>query len=448
MSICKAFFHIILDFSTKGEYIHSVEQGVSNVKEKIIPYIRSAAVFIGAFGKWVGIAAIVGLIGGLIGSAFHLSVEYATALRIQKPWLLWLLPLAGLFIVWAYKRTGTEGKGTNAVIGSIHFGKDVPILLVPVIFISTVLTHLCGGSAGREGAALQIGGGLGCNIGRLLKLSAKDEPLATICGMSAVFSALFGTPVTATVFALEVSSVGLFHYSGLVPCGTAALVAYGITRLFGIAPAHFAVETIAAEPGMFVRVALLAAVCAFVSVIFCETMHLSERAAEKLAPNAYLRILAGSAIIIALTFAVGSMEYNGAGMDIITRAVEQGQARPFAFLLKILFTAVTLACGFKGGEVVPTFFIGATLGCVVGPLLGLPAGFSAAIGLSAMFCGAVNCPLATVLLSVELFGAAGLTYFAAASFIAYMLSGYSSLYVEQKIMYSKLKAEYINIHAK
>ena len=149
-----------------------------------------------------------------------------------------------------------------------------------------------------------------------------------------------------------------------------------------------------------------------------------------------------------MTFAVGSMEYNGAGMDIITRAVEQGQARPFAFLLKILFTAVTLACGFKGGEVVPTFFIGATLGCVAGPLLGLPAGFSAAIGLSAMFCGAVNCPLATVLLSVELFGAAGLTYFAAASFIAYMLSGYSSLYVEQKIMYSKLKAEYINIHAK
>ena len=225
-------------------------------------------------------------------------------------------------------------------------------------------------------------------------------------------------------------------------------MAYGITRLFGIAPARFAVEAIAAEPGMFVRVALLAAVCAFVSVIFCETMHLSERAAEKMAPNAYLRILAGSAIIIALTFAVGSMEYNGAGMDIITRAVEQGKARPFAFLLKILFTAVTLACGFKGGEVVPTFFIGATLGCVVGPLLGLPAGFSAAIGLSAMFCGAVNCPLATVLLSVELFGAAGLTYFAAASFIAYMLSGYSSLYVEQKIMYSKLKAEYINIHAK
>ena len=418
------------------------------MKEKIIPYLRGAGAFIGAFGKWIGIAAAVGLIGGLIGAAFHLSVEEATLLRSENPWLLWLLPVAGLLIVLSYKLTGTEGKGTNAVIGSIHFGKDVPLLLLPVIFVSTVLTHLCGGSAGREGAALQIGGSLGCNLGRKLKLSEKDEPLATLCGMSAVFSALFGTPVTATVFALEVCSVGLFHYSGLVPCGAAALVAYGITRLFGIAPTRFALETLAAEPGMFIRVALLASVCALVSVIFCETMHLSEKAAEKWIPNAYLRVLAGSALLIGLTYAVGSMEYNGAGMDIISRAVEQGQTRPFAFLLKLIFTAVTLSCGFKGGEVVPTFFIGATLGCSLGPLLGIPAGFSAAIALAAMFCGAVNCPLATVLLSVELFGASDLSYFAVAIFIAYMLSGYSSLYVEQKIMYSKLKAEYINLHAK
>lgn len=418
------------------------------MKKKILPYLKSTGLFAGAFAKWMALAAVIGMLGGLVGSAFHLVVEAATALRAAKPWLLWLMPVCGLVIVALYRLTKTEGKGTNAIIGSIHFGKDVPILLVPVIFIATALTHLCGGSAGREGAALQIGGGLGCNIGRLFRLGDKDEPLATLCGMSAVFSALFGTPIAATVFALEVCSVGLIHYSGLVPCGTAALVAYGITRLFHIAPTRFAVEAIPMSPSGFFLVAILAAACALISVVFCETMHYSERLAEHIAPNPYLRVLAGSALLLALTWLVGSTDYNGAGMDVISRAVEQGQAKPEAFVLKLIFTAITLSCGFKGGEVVPTFFIGATLGCAAGPLLGLPAGFSAAIGMAALFCGAVNCPLATVILSVELFGSAGFCYFAFACFISYMLSGYSSLYLEQKIMYSKLRAEYINIHAK
>ena len=421
---------------------------MTKLKEDTVARAKSALAFVLAFAKWIGVACMIGCVGGLVGSAFHLCVGAATALRQSKDWLIWLMPVCGLAIVALYRLTKTEGKGTNAVIGSIHFGKTIPMLLVPVIFISTVLTHLCGGSAGREGAALQIGGGLGCNIGRALRLGEKDAPLATLCGMSAVFSALFGTPVTATIFALEVCSVGVIHYSGLVPCGTAALVAYGVTRLFAIPPTQFAVAAIPLGLWPLVRVGVLAALCALMSVLFCKLLHGAEKGAQKLLPNPYLRVLAGSAVLLALTLLLGTRDYNGTGMDVITRALEQGSARPEASLLKIVFTAVTLACGFKGGEVVPTFFIGAAFGCAVGPLLGLPAGFSAAIGMVALFCGAVNCPVASLVLSVELFGAGGFCYFGLACAISYMLSGYSSLYVSQRIMYSKLRAEYININAK
>ena len=158
--------------------------------------------------------------------------------------------------------------------------------------------------------------------------------------------------------------------------------------------------------------------------------------------------LGGGALIIALTLIAGTTDYNGAGTDVIAAAIEQGRARPWDAALKLLFTAVTLSCGFRGGEMVPTFFIGATMGCALGPVLGIPAGFAGAVGLAAVFCGAVNCPVASVILAMELFGADGAVYFAVATAIAYMLSGYSGLYRSQKIIYSKLKAEYIDIHAK
>lgn len=410
-------------------------------------HLREAVTFIKTFVKWVLIAATIGGAGGLVGAAFHISVEKATEFRMQRPEMLYLLPVAGLLIAAAYRLADVEGAGTDDIIGSIHSGKDIPSLLVPVIFVATVLTHLCGGSAGREGAALQIGGGIGCSVGRLVKLDDKQERIAILSGMSAVFSALFGTPVTAAVFALEVCSVGLIHYSGLLPCCVAAVTAFGITKLFGIVPTHFSVQTISLNGVMLLRVSALAVICAVVSILFCELMHASNKQVRSLIKNPYLRVIIGGGLLIAMTLLTGCRDYNGAGMDIITRAIEQGQTKPFAFLIKMIFTAVTLSFGFKGGEVVPTFFIGAALGCAVGPLLGIPAGFAAAIGLAAIFCGAVNCPLATVILSVELFGSTELVYFSAACFISYMLSGYFSLYTEQRIVYSKLKAEYINRQA-
>ncbi len=404
--------------------------------------------FFSAFLKWLIIAGLTGAVGGVVGSVFNISVARATALREANPWLLFLLPAGGIVIAAIYHFTKMENVNTNTLIDSVHLGEKVPVILVPVIFLGTVITHICGGSAGREGAALQIGGGIGGSVGQLFRLDEKDMRLATLCGMSAVFSALFGTPLTAALFALEVISVGVFYYSGLVPCIVSAVTAYGVSRLFGIAPTRFIVTFLPLNADLLWRVAVMAILCAIMSSVFCLVMHGMDFLAERYLKNKFFRAAIGGVIVLGLTWIVGTTDYNGAGVGPITDAIEKGIANPDAFLWKLLFTAISLGCGFRGGEVVPTFFVGATLGCVVGPILGIPAGFAAAVGLVAVFCGAVNCPIASIVLSVELFGSVELTYFAVACGIAYMLSGYFGIYRSQKILYSKIRPEFINIQAK
>ncbi|MBO4854684.1 MAG: chloride channel protein [Oscillospiraceae bacterium] len=407
---------------------------------------KAALPFLAALCRWIAVGALIGGVGGLVGSLFHLGVSCATGIRQAHPWILFLMPLGGLAVVGLYKLTHMEGKGTNAVIESVHFGRDVPVLLVPVIFLATVITHLVGGSAGREGAALQIGGGIGNEAGRLLRLGQKDLPLATLCGMSGVFAALFGTPLTATVFALEVISVGVFYYAGLLPCITASLTGYGVSRLMGIAPTRFLVMAPELDILTLLRVAGLAVLCALVSILFCRALHITEHVAEQKIKSPWLRAVMGAAALIGLSLLTGG-DYNGAGMEVIRRAME-GEASAWAWLWKLAFTAITIGVGFKGGEVVPSFFVGATFGCAAGSLLGLPGGFGAALGLVGVFCGAVNCPLASVFLSIELFGEQGLLYFAVTCAITYLLSGYCGLYSSQTILYSKLRAEFINLRTK
>ena len=393
--------------------------------------------------KWMVLGGVIGLVGGIIGSLFHIGVDTATQARLAHPWVLYLMPVGGFAIVGLYRLTKTEGKGTNDIIASVHFGEQVPGLLVPVIFVSTVITHLCGGSAGREGAALQIGGGIGYQAGRLLRLGEKDLPLATLCGMSGVFAALFGTPLTATVFALEVISVGVLYYAGLVPCLTAALTGYLVSVLMGVPPTRFTVTVPGLEVRTMLLVIVLALLCAVVSILFCRGLHGVEHLLKRTLKNPYLRVGVGAAVLIGLTLLTNG-DYNGAGMEVIGRAIA-GQADPWAWVWKLLFTAITIGCGFKGGEVVPSFFVGAAFGCVAAGWLGLPAGFGAAMGLVSVFCGAVNCPLASIILSVELFGSGDLLYFAMACSISYLISGYCGLYSSQTILYSKLRAEFINV---
>lgn len=405
---------------------------------------RAAKAAIRVALQWFFLAIPTGLICGLVGTLFHLSVERVTELRADQPWLLFLLPAAGLLITALYKATKCEGVGTNNVIRAVQSGEPVSILLVPAIFLGTVLTHLCGGSAGREGAALQMGGSIGWNVGTLLQLKDHDRRTATISGMAAFFSALFGTPLTAALFAMMVEDVGLTFTSAFVPAFTSALIAYGCSLAFGIAPTHFAITAPELTVWSAFLVILLGFACAAVSRLFCGLLHFMEHKVPQLLPNPWLRVFVGGVAVIAFSYLFGVGRYNGAGMGVITAAVEQGEALPWDFLCKIFLTALTLSCGFKGGEVVPSFFVGATFGCVFGPLLGLPAGFAAAVGLVSIFCGATNALIPSILMGFELFSGAGLELIALGCGICYMLSGHHGLYSSQTFVTNKLRSEYMS----
>lgn len=389
--------------------------------------------------KWIALAVAVGVAGGIIGSIFHHFIDYATGMRQQNWWIILLLPAGGLLITVLNRLSRSKGKmDTNRVIEAAGGSGDVPLVMIPLIFIGTVITHLFGGSSGREGAALQIGGSVGYNTGRLFRLGENELHTMIMAGMSAVFTALFGTPLTASVFAIEVISVGSMRYSALLPCLVASAVAYFMARFgFNITPVAFELACSGEVTGdVLVKVFVLGVLCAFVSTIFCLSIKYTEKYLKNVFPNDYIRSILGGFIIVLLTFAVGSREYNGAGMDVINRAVS-GNARYEAFILKIVFTAITIAAGFKGGEIVPTFFIGATFGSVAGGFLGIDPSLGAAIGMAAMFCGVTNCPIASMLLAVELFGGKALLCFALACGVSFVFSGYSGLYKSQKFIFSK-----------
>lgn len=398
-----------------------------------------------SFVKWMIIAAVVGAFVGIVGVFFHICVEKATEIRVEMPWLIWLLPIGGAAIVFLYKKTGMEkDRGTNLVLDAVRSNEPLNIKTAPLIFVSTVITHLFGGSSGREGAALQIGGSIASYVGTHIKLDEKDQRIITMCGMAAGFSALFGTPVAAVVFAMEVVSVGVMYYSAIVPCIIASAVGAYIASVFDIAPTSFSV--IGSIPTIelltIFKVIVLAVLCAAVSMLFCLTLKKTHKLYDKI-PNKTAAAIVGGLAVAILTFIIGTTDYNGAGMDVIGRAVA-GEAEYEAFILKIIFTALTLGAGFKGGEIVPTLFVGATFGNVAGKLLGLGGSFGAGLGMAALFCGVTNCPLTSLILSIELFGTEGLIYYAVACAVSYKLSGYYGLYSAQKIVYSKHRPEFID----
>jgi len=409
-------------------------------------HIREGLVFL----KWVLYAGFIGVVVGSVAVAFHHGIDWATELRVHVPNVIWLLPAGGVSIVLLYRICHMEkDRGTNLVLVAVRDAERLKLRTAPLIFLSTIITHLVGGSAGREGAALQLGGSLAAYTGRLIRLDEKDSRVMVMCGMAAAFSGLFGTPLTAAVFAMEVVSVGVMYYAAIVPCITASLVAFVTARACGM---H---ETVGYEVGsapeltarIMVVIMVLGGLCALVSVLFCKAMHIAPHLYQKYFPGTMVRAAVGAVLLLGLTLLVGAQTYNGAGDPVIRRLLA-GETIPEAFLLKILFTAVTLGAGFRGGEIVPVLFTGCAFGTTVGPMLGLPHGFSGALGMAAVFCGATNCPLTSVLLAYELFGGEALPLYALCCGVSYMLSGYYGLYSEQKIVYSKFRTEWVNKKAK
>ncbi|MBQ6943989.1 MAG: chloride channel protein [Ruminococcus sp.] len=395
------------------------------------------------FLKWLCIGVIMGGIIGLVGALFHFCSAEAEAFRGDNTWLIYLLPVAGAAIAYFYDAMKySHDKGTNLVLLAVRDNKIMGIHHALCIFVATVLTHLCGGSSGREGASLQIGAALGSFSGRKLKFGEDDKRIMTMCGMSAMFAAVFGTPVTAAIFAMEVVSVGIFYYSAIIPCVTSALTASYISSLFGNTHLQVSVNVPKADLILYLKIALIGAICAGISVLFCQVIGKTHKLFKKIKNHA-LRAAAGGAIVVLLTLIVGDYTYNGTGGDMIVSAFTKS---PFfaAFLIKMVFTAVTLGSGFKGGEIFPVFFIGSSFGSVFAPLLGLDCSVGAAVGMTAIFCGVTNCPIASMLLSIELFGGEGIGMYALVCAVSYMLSGYGGLYSEQKILYSKKRMKFIN----
>ena len=290
-----------------------------------------------------------------------------------------------------------------------------------------------------------MGGSIGNQIGRLMKLDEKDKKIAVMCGMSACFAALFGTPLAAGVFSMEVVSIGVMYYAALVPCLFASFIGAGISRSFGVMPDWFDIGIVPefGLQGAGIAV-LIGALCAAVGVLFCIVLHESSAIYRRYLPNPYFRVLAGSAVFIVLTLIFKSRYYNGGGMHLIERCFEGEPVPYYAFLMKMLFTAVALGAGFKGGEIVPTLCVGATFGYMVASVLGLPVGLCTAIGMTCLFVSVTNCPVSTVFMAFELFGFEAMPYYSIAVAVCFTLSGYYGLYSSQKFVYSKIKAEFIN----
>lgn len=381
--------------------------------------------------KWGLIGTLIGVAGGLIGTAFHISVEYVTRLRENNFGIIFLLPFGGLLICAMYNFFSSKGNiDTKRVFQSVREDKDVPIVMMPLIFIGAVITHMLGGSAGREGAALQLGGSMGYNAGQVLKQDKQSIKIMVTSGMSSVFSALFGTPLAATVFSLEVTKNKGFNFKGLLPGMISSFVAFTVSNFLGVNPVRLDMpQTTGFDAVIVLKVVVLAILCAGICIVFSTSIKKTEFLMEKYVANVYLRAVVGGILIVILTLLAGTTDYNGVGMHVIKRAV-LGEVRYEAFALKIVFTAITVAAGFKGGEIVPTFFIGATFGGLASKLIGINQGFGASLGLAAMFSGMTKCPVAAFLLALEVFGVNSIPFFIIVVIIARVLSGRFGLYEE------------------
>jgi H+/Cl- antiporter ClcA len=365
-------------------------------------------------------------------------------------------PLAGVAIVWMYRFKGKNAEaGNNLVMDEIHKpGGGVPLRMAPFVLITTVATHLFGGSAGREGTAVQIGGSLANLFARLFKLSNDDTRILLMTGVAAGFGAVFGTPVAGTIFALEVIAIGRIKYDALLPCFLAAVLADIVCSAYGITHTHYHIAFHEATNSTFpylrfsylLLIKVMAAGVAFglVSYLFSELSHSIKNLSQQFIKPKLLIPLIGGIVVIGLTYVAGTTDYLGLGVTTadgsgtsIVNAFKAGEIDSFGWLWKLVFTTITLSMGFKGGEVTPLFFIGAALGNTLAVWMGAPIDLLAALGFIAVFAGATNTPLACTIMGVELFGGEHVLYYAVACFIAYYFSGHSGIYSSQRISVSK-----------
>lgn len=387
-------------------------------------------------GKWLVLGGLVGVLSGSASALFLTLLAQATRAFSAAPQLIFALPAAGFTVGWLYWRYGgAASQGNNLVIEEVHAQKQrVPFRMAPFVLIGTVLTHLFGGSAGREGTAIQMGASLADTARRILNLAPVDRRYMLMAGISGGFASVFGTPAAGFVFGMEVQAVGRVRYEGALPCLIAALVGDLTTRAWGVGHAHY--PKLAAwdiDPLLLAKIALGSIAFGLAALLFVRLIHSIKHHMQERIVWSPLRPAAGGVILIAMTLLVGSTDYNGLGLPLIQSSVAGQDVFALAFLLKIVFTAVTLGSGFLGGEVTPLFCIGATLGATVGTVLGIDPALMACVGFVAVFAGASNTPLACALMGVELFGGGGALYILLGCVVAYLISGERGIYDSQRL---------------
>ncbi|WP_447640341.1 MULTISPECIES: voltage-gated chloride channel family protein [Chitinophagaceae] len=407
--------------------------------------------------KWTCLVIPVSLTVGSLVALFLWLLDDAIRFRFAHPWLLFLLPLAGILIYFLYKMLGKNSEGgNNLIMDEIHRpGGGVPFRMAPLVLVTTVITHLFGGSAGREGTAVQIGGSIAQFFGKRFKLSQEDVKTLLMTGIAAGFGAVFGTPITGAIFALEVLALGRIKHDALMPCFIASVLADVVCAAWGIHHTHYHIH-FSGQEVVFLRyfhfdfILLLKTILAGVAFglagyMFAEISHTIKNYSNRWIKIKWLIPAVGGIIIIVFTYVLGTQDYLSLGVTnpdpkavSIVNCFNVGGATYFSWLWKLLFTAITLGTGFKGGEVTPLFFIGAALGNTIATLTGAPVDLMAGLGFIAVFSGATNTPIACTLMGVELFGADNVLYYAVACFTAYYFSGHSGIYHAQRIGVSKI----------
>jgi H+/Cl- antiporter ClcA len=401
--------------------------------------------------RWLLIVAPVAIVIGSSVAFFLWLLAEATHTRWAYPQLVYLLPLAGIFIVMVYHHVGgTSAAGNNLVVEQIHQpGAGIPKRMMPLVLFGTIITHLFGGSAGREGTAVQMGGSIAQVFTRPFRLNDGDTRILLTCGVAAGFGAVFGTPLAGAIFALEVLAVGKMRYEALIPClmasviGDLACTAWGIghTQYQIVAP-ELQIDAVVAHVSipLAAKVMLASVLFGLAGFLFAEITHALAGLFKRYVTRYWLRPVVGALLVLGISALLGTRDYLGLGVGSasadgisIVNAFAGVGVTPWSWWWKLLLTAITLSSGFKGGEVTPLFFVGATLGAALAGWLNVPVDLLAGIGFIAVFAGATNTPLACTLMGVELFGAQYLEYFAIACFLSYLFSGHSSIYLSQQI---------------